>query len=306
QRLQDRAALPQRPGTQVHAAGLEDVEHHVVAGLGPRVLGAAAPGDVAALQGAEVEAPVLAPPDDLAVDDRPGLDPLPDRFDDLGERVVEPDAAAGPQVDGALLVHAGHRADPVELRLVQAAARARLRRRDAVDRHGQHRLHRGPDVHRCRPPNSTSLKTAYPAWPALIGTARNVDPRLERPGSAWGTARRPPSASASALLPAAPPSGLEKGRADRDVPVGSSRRFGCGSRARASRTPVGTQGHVAPAVVVELDAERLVQLDPVLVEAEHAAGHVDPPYAGRALADLCDGLVPVLVEVLAPRGQRAG
>src|SRR5690606_10946868 len=119
QRLQDRAALPQRPGTQVHAAGLEDVEYHVVAGLGPRVRGAAAPGDVAALQGAEVEAPVTAPPDDLAVADRPGLDPLPDRFDDLGERVVEPDAAAGPQVDGALLVHAGHRAEPVELRLVQ-------------------------------------------------------------------------------------------------------------------------------------------------------------------------------------------
>jgi hypothetical protein len=54
---------------------------------------------------------------------------------------------------------------------------------------------------------------------------------------------------------------------------------------------------------VQPDAEHLVQLDVVGVEAEPRARHVQPPDAGGALADLLDRLVPVRVQVRAPGGQ---
>src|SRR5689334_18665387 len=68
----------------------------------------------------------------------------------------------------------------------------------------------------------------------------------------------------------------------------------------------GAQRHARPPVAVELDAEHLVELDPVELEAEPGPGHVEPPDPRRALADLGDRLVPVVVEVAASAGERLG
>ena len=72
------------------------------------------------------------------------------------------------------------------------------------------------------------------------------------------------------------------------------------------RLPVGPQRHARRPVLAEPHAEDLVQLDLVALEAEPRPGHVQPPDPGRALADLGDRLVPVLVQVRAPAGQRLG
>jgi hypothetical protein len=57
---------------------------------------------------------------------------------------------------------------------------------------------------------------------------------------------------------------------------------------------------------VQPDAEHLVQLDVVAVEAEPRACHVQPPDPGGALADLLDRLAPVRVQVRAPGRQGPG
>src|SRR5580693_3915673 len=70
----------------------------------------------------------------------------------------------------------------------------------------------------------------------------------------------------------------------RTVPVLDSylrRRLGAGD----GGLPVRAQRHARGAVLGQLDAEDLVELDDVVVEAEHAARHVEPPDAGGALAD---------------------
>src|SRR5580698_7893689 len=72
------------------------------------------------------------------------------------------------------------------------------------------------------------------------------------------------------------------------------------------RLPVGPQRHAGPAIRAELDAEDLMQLDLVALEAEPRPGHVQPPHTGRSLADFGHCLVPVVVQVGAPGGQRLG
>src|SRR6478752_4958365 len=67
-----------------------------------------------------------------------------------------------------------------------------------------------------------------------------------------------------------------------------------------------TQRVAAGAVGLGLGREHVVELDLVALEAQPRARHVEAPHPGGPLADLRDARVPVVLEVLAPGGERLG
>src|SRR5262249_30052572 len=55
---------------------------------------------------------------------------------------------------------------------------------------------------------------------------------------------------------------------------------------------------------IQLDGQKLVQLNDIRLEAQSRAGHVESPHFRGRQADVYDGLVPVLDEIAAPVTQR--
>src|SRR5690349_20911650 len=110
-----------------------------------------------------------------------------------------------------------------------------------------------------------------------------------------------PRTPATAVPFARAPRGADGHRTGRPAPDGPYVRS-----ALERRLEVEPQRHVRAPVLVRSDAQDLVELDPVELEAEPGSGHVEPPDPRRALADLGHRLVPVGVEVAAPARERLG
>src|SRR3990170_2167322 len=75
---------------------------------------------------------------------------------------------------------------------------------------------------------------------------------------------------------------------------------------KSSGDPVGAQRETADPVLVGPCCQHLVQLDLVALETHPGSGHVEAPDPCGPLADLRYALIPVLLEVGPPPGQRLG